>query len=467
MTAKPAILVVDDDPNTRDGLDRALRRNYEVLQAESADRALTVLSDRHVDILLSDVRMPGMDGLTLLQRAIAKTDPPICVLLTAYGNVETAVEAMKRGAYDFLTKPVNLDRLEILLQRALRSREMEVENVNLQERLNDRYGMEHILSHAPVMADVFETIKHAAPSQATVLIQGESGTGKELVAHAIHQLSPRANGPFVAVNCAALSATLLESELFGHEKGAFTGAVDRRRGRFEMADGGTLFLDEVSEVDKAIQTKLLRVLETRSFERVGGAEEIHADLRLITATNAELKRRVDDGKFRADLYYRLNVVDINLPPLRERDGDVLLLANHFFEMFSGENDKQLEGFTPETLSTLALYDWPGNVRELRNAIEKMVILARGNRLTPRDIPVAIRDAVGRVPATSRGRASIQVAANSLDESERMMIFAALEKHGGNRTQAADQLGISRRTLHRKLNKYQADDAALDVLEGTS
>ena len=458
MTAKPVVLVVDDDPNTREGLDRALRRSYDVLQAESADRALNILSERHVDILLSDVRMPGMDGLTLLQRAIAKTDPPIGILLTAYGNVETAVEAMKRGAYDFLTKPVNLDRLEILLQRALRSRDIEEQNVNLQERLNERYGIESILSRAPIMEEVFNTIKQAAPSQATVLIQGESGTGKELVAHAIHQLSPRAKGAFVAVNCAALSATLLESELFGHEKGAFTGAVDRRRGRFEMADGGTLFLDEVAEVDGAIQTKLLRILETRSFERVGGTEEIHTDLRLITATNANLKGLVDEGKFREDLYYRLNVVDINLPPLRERDGDVPLLATQFFEEFVGENDKPLEGITPETLNTLAAYDWPGNVRELRNAIEKMVILARGSRLTPRDIPAAIRDAVGRVPAASRARGSIQASANSLDESERMMIFAALDKHGGNRTKAADQLGISRRTLHRKLNKYREDDA---------
>ena len=433
--AKANVLIVDDDKNTRDGLNRALAKKYEVMLAESAERALEVAEKQDVDVLLSDMRMPGLDGLTLLQRMLARDPRLICILLTAYGNVETAVEAMKRGAYDFLMKPVNLDHLELLLTRALRSRDVEAENENLQEQLDDKYGMESIIGTSPAMCDLFETIRQAAPTQATVLVQGESGTGKELVAHAIHRLSTRSRGPFIAVHCAALTETLLESELFGHEKGAFTGALARRRGRFEMADGGTLFLDEISEIDASTQVKLLRVLEAHTFERVGGDETVDVDIRLVAATNQDLKEMVTKGKFREDLFFRLDVVTIELPPLRNRFEDVPLLCSAFIDEFSIKNEKSIDGITPEAVGVLSSYVWPGNVRELRNTIEKMVVLCRGPKLTARDA----------VAAADGG--------NSLADAEKTMILWALKQNKNNRTMAAEALGISRRTLHRKLKQY--------------
>ncbi len=457
---QPVVLIVDDDRNTRDGLTRALQRVYKILTAESGERAMAILDEQPVDILLSDVRMPGMDGLTLLQRATARQPGMVGILLTAYGNVETAVEAMKHGAYDFLMKPVNLDHLEILLQRAIRSRAMESENQDLRRQLDDKFGIENIIGNAPSMQPVFEVIRQAAPSQATVLIQGESGTGKELVAHAIHRLSTRSKGPFVPVHCAALTPTLLESELFGHEKGAFTGAAFQRRGRFEMADGGSLFLDEVSEIEASAQVKLLRVLEERTFERVGGNRPIEADIRLITATNRDLKARVAEGKFREDLFFRLDVITIVLPPLRERLSDVPLLCSHFLSEFNRKNGKAIEGLTPDTLNFLSSYTWPGNVRELRNTIEKMVVLARGDRLTARDVPPNIRDgARASPPPRNGGDAFAAAAGTSMVEVEKQLILAALRRHDDNRTKAAQELGISRRTLHRKLQEWRNGDTA--------
>lgn len=454
------LLIVDDDKNTRDGLERALKRNYDVVVAESAERALSLLRDGNFDIVLSDMRMPGMDGMTLLQRALASHPELICILLTAYGNVETAVESMKRGAYDFLMKPVNLDHLELLLTRAMRSRQVEAENVKLQEQLDDKFGLEHIVGTSPVMRDMFEIIQQAAPTQASVLIEGESGTGKELVAHALHHLSTRAKGPFVAVHCAALSESLLESELFGHEKGAFTNAIARRRGRFEMADGGTLFLDEISEIDAAIQVKLLRVLEERTFERVGGDETVETDIRLIAATNRNLKTLVEEGKFREDLFFRLDVVNIVLPPLRDRLGDVPLLCSQFIEEFSVKNEKAISGITPDAVALLSAYHWPGNVRELRNTLEKMIVLARSEKLTARDIPPAIRNEVrsGDLSGVMVGAAtSSSDGPGSLAGAEKIMIMNALKKQNNNRTKAAEDLGISRRTLHRKLKQYQLEE----------
>jgi DNA-binding NtrC family response regulator len=459
ISKRPRVLIVDDDKNTRDGLQRALRRRCDVLTAESGDRALALLGTEEVDILLSDVRMPGMDGLTLLQRARARHPELVSILLTAYGNVELAVEAMKAGAYDFLMKPVNLDHLDMLLQRALRSRDIEAENQQLREQLNDKFGLENLIGNAPVMQVMFDMIRQASPTQATVLVQGESGTGKELVAHAIHRLSTRAKGPFIAVHCAALSDTLLESELFGHEKGAFTGAASRRKGRFELADGGTLFLDEISEISPAVQVKLLRVLEERRFERVGGDTPVDVDIRLIAATNRNLRAWVDEGKFREDLFFRLDVVNITLPPLRERLDDIPVLCSHFIREFAAKNGRTIEGITPDAVAHLAAYRWPGNVRELRNTIEKMVVLSRGDRLTARDIPPNIRSEV-RPAATlaSHTVSATLVPANaSLADTERAMILKAIEQQGGNRTKAAEALGISRRTLHRKLNQYQAED----------
>ena len=408
--------------------------------------------------------MPGIDGITLLQRAQARHPGLISVLLTAYGNVEIAVEAMKAGAYDFLMKPVNLDHLDLLLQRALRSRDVEAENVQLREQLDDKFGMENIIGNSGVMQELFDTIKQAAPTQATVLIQGDSGTGKELVAHAVHRLSTRVRGPFVAVHCAALSANLLESELFGHEKGAFTGAVSQRKGRFEMADGGTLFLDEISEIDAAVQVKLLRVLEERTFERVGGDRPVEVDIRLVAATNRDLKELVAEGKFREDLFFRLDVVNIMLPPLRDRSDDIPMLCTHFIAEVSEKNAKAVESITPDAMNLLMAYRWPGNVRELRNTIEKMVVLCRGDRLTARDIPASIKDEA-RSGSTSAGAASALSVApeSSLADAEKTMIYAAIKQQGGNRTKAAEALGISRRTLHRKLRQYEdSEEQTSDV-----
>ena len=374
------------------------------------------------------------------------------------GSVEAAVEAMKRGAYDFLTKPINLDHLDMLISRAVKSRDLEQKVESLESQLNEKYGVENITGESDAMNQVFDVVRQAAPTQASVLIQGPSGTGKELVAKAIHRLSTRSKGPFVAVHCAALSATLLESELFGHEKGAFTGAEMQRKGRFEMADGGTLFLDEISEIDPSIQVKLLRVLEERNFERVGGQGPIEVDIRVIAATNRDLREYVAEGKFREDLFFRLNVVDIILPSLKERDGDVSLLVNRFLKEFAEKNGKQIDSITQDAVVALQAYEWPGNVRELRNTIEKMVVLSRGDRLTLRDVPANIREsAVGFAPA---GR-SVTLTGGSLADTEEKKILAVLDKNRGNKTKAAQELGISRRTLHRKLREYKMRDEGGD------
>ena len=447
MSSRPVILIVDDEKNTREGLVRALRGEYAVAEAENGQRALEWLETHAADVVLSDLRMPGLDGLDLLSRLLGRESKPIVILLTAFGSVETAVEAMKRGAYDFLAKPVNLDRLDLLLRRALAERRLGDENRRLKAQLDSKYGFENIIGSSPAMQDVFETIRQAAPTRATVLIQGESGTGKELVARALHQCSPRRDGPFVPVHCAALAPTLLESELFGHEKGAFTGATERRRGRFELADGGTLFLDEIGEIDPALQVKILRVLEERKFERVGGTETLHVDVRLVAATNRDLRARVAEGAFREDLFYRLYVVNLTLPPLRERDGDVVLLAQHYLKTLAEENGKKPMAISPEAMDVLQAYPWPGNVRELRNVIERMVVLGSGSRLTAADLPAAVRDggAGGLALASRAGRV--------LRDAERQLIADALRRHKNNRTQAAQDLGISRRTLHRKLNEF--------------
>ena len=446
MSGKPVILIVDDEKNTREGLARALRDEYAVAEAENGLRALEWLETHHADVVLSDLRMPGLDGMALLSRLLGREPKPVLILLTAYGNIETAVEAMKRGAYDFLAKPVNLDRLELLLKRALTERQMGAENQRLKAQLDSKYGFENILGTSAAMQEVFDTIRQAAPTRATVLIQGESGTGKELVARALHQCSPRAQGPFIPVHCAALSPTLLESELFGHEKGAFTGAQERRRGRFEMADGGTLFLDEIGEIDPALQVKILRVLEERQFERVGGTETLHVDVRLVAATNRDLKKMVEEGKFREDLFYRLFVVNLTLPPLREREGDIVLLAQHYLKALAAEHGKKASGITPDAMDLLSAYPWPGNVRELRNVIERMVVLGSGEKLTVRDLPPSFRLAAGRAESAARP-------GSALRDAERQLIEEALRKNKGSRTRAAQDLGISRRTLHRKINEF--------------
>ena len=447
MTKQPTILIVDDERNTREGLQRALQDRYNVLLAEDSQKAVQTLESTPVDVMLTDLRMPGVDGMGLLRRAMSLTNPPVCIMMTAYGSIENAVQAMQAGAYHYVTQPVNLDELELVIQRALNSRRIEVENVNLHERIDRRYGLKNIIGESPAMRQLFETVQQVAPSRATVLITGETGTGKELIAKAIHNLSPRKNGAFIPVHAAALPSTLLESELFGHEKGAFTGAVERRIGRFELADGGTLFLDEVSELEPSIQVKLLRVLEERAFERVGGAKTLQVDVRLVAATNKDLKKLVSEGKFRDDLFYRLSVVTIDLPPLRERRDDIPLLVKAFLDEFGRENSKQVRELTPEALNVLLAYDWPGNVRELRNAIEQMVVLARAERLTVRDMPAVIR---GSADLT---KINVVRAGMTVEEAERQLIVQALTETNSNRTKAAQKIGISRRTLHRKLKEF--------------
>jgi len=452
MKKRPTILIVDDDRPQRDGLQRALADRYAVLVADEAQKAGAILEAQPVDVLLTDLRMPGDDGLKLLRRAGSLSNPPVSIMMTAYGSIENAVEAMKAGAYHYVTKPVNLDELELVIGRALKSRQIEAENANLHEQLDQKFGLENLIGQSPAMLQMFDIIRQVAPTRASVLITGETGTGKELVAHAVHNLSPRKAGPFVAVHAAALPTTLLESELFGHEKGAFTGAVERRAGRFEMADGGTIFLDEVGELEPAMQVKLLRVLEERQFERVGGNKTLEVDVRLVAATNRDLKKMVTEGKFRDDLFYRLSVVTVNLPPLRERRDDVPLLVTAFNRQYSQENNTPVREITQEAVNLLMAYDWPGNVRELRNAVEQMVVLARGDRLTVRDIPATIRSGAD-LTKISVVRPGVTM---TVEEAERQLIIQALKETNGNRTKAADKIGMSRRTLHRKLKEYHLE-----------
>ncbi|MEI7958205.1 MAG: sigma-54 dependent transcriptional regulator [Verrucomicrobiota bacterium] len=450
----PTLLIVDDEKHTRDGLRSSLEDDFDVYVAADIQGALNILEADPVDVMVTDLRLGGEDGMKLIDRALTLPHPPVCIMMTAYGSVDTAVEAMKHGAYDFITKPLNIDRLEILINRALRSREAEKENKELRQQVEQRFGLESLIGNSAAMGEVYDVIRQVAPSRATVLIQGESGTGKELVAHAIHNLSGRPKQKFVAVHCAALSPQLLESELFGHERGAFTGATERRIGRFEQASGGTLFLDEIGEIDSNLQVKVLRVLgEDRSFERVGGNLPIKVDVRLVAATNKNLEKMVAEGKFRDDLFYRLNVVQLTLPPLRERKEDIPLLVNAFLKQFAKENAKPMREITPEATEAILAYDWPGNVRELRTAIEHGVVMATGAKIGLRDFPAALR----QTGAKPQGRAVVPAPASylNLHETEHRLIMRALEESKGNRTQAAKRLGISRRTLHRRLQELKS------------
>src|SRR5947207_1415376 len=453
---QPTILIVDDEKHTRDGLRRLLEDEYDTYVAEDMRGAMDVLEREPIDVLITDLRLGGDDGMALIERALKLPHPPICIMMTAYGSVDTAVEAMKRGAYDFVTKPLNLDKVEMLIGRAIASRKMEQENRTLRQQVDERYGLENIIGESPALHEVLDTGRQVAPSSANVLIEGESGTGKELAAHAIHNLRRRNRAKFVVVHCAALSPQRLESELFGHEKGAFTGAHERRIGRFERANGGTLFLDEVAEIDPSTQVKLLRVIsEERAFERVGGNQTLRADVRLIAATNKNLEQLVREGKFRDDLYFRLNVVRIVMPPLRERKEDIPILVRGFLRHFCKQNQKPLLELTPDAMDALLAYDWPGNVRELRTAIEHGVVMATGKQITLRDLPVAVRQAAtiklpgGVSPTEAFGEKTSPL---DLHETERRLIAQALAATNGNVTAAAKKLGISRRTLHRKINE---------------
>jgi two-component system, NtrC family, response regulator AtoC len=453
---KPMLLIVDDEKPTRDGLRAALEDRYDVYIAEDAAAAFDLLERENFHVLLTDFRLPNEDGMKLIVRAKSLPKPPVCILMTAYGSEEVAVEAMKKGADDYIAKGrLQIDELEMRIGRVLRQQTLEVENVALRRQLDNKFGLESILGEAPKMREIFELVQQVAPSRATVLVLGESGTGKELIAKAVHQLSPRAKQPLVTVHCAALSPALLESELFGHEKGAFTGAFERRIGRFEQAQGGTLFLDEIGEIDPSTQVKLLRFLGERTFERVGSNKTLTADLRIVAATNKNLRALVQAGSFREDLFFRLSVVEISLPPLRERIEDVSLLANAFIREFAGENGKSVTGISSEAVTLLEHYRWPGNVRELRTAMEHAVVLCRGEQILPRDLPASLRSPEPALQPGAVGEAPLPPVSTVKDVEKQLIINALNETHG-NRTLAAQKIGMSRRTFHRRLHHYQLE-----------
>ncbi len=453
-----SVLIVDDEKPTRDGLRAALEDKFEVYVAEDAASALQLLEQESFDVLLTDLRMAGEDGLALIKRAKSLPKPPICILMTAYGSEDLAVKALKEGADDYLSKgKLQLDEVEFRIQRALRKQSLETENEQLHRRLEKTYKAKGglIVGESPALKSVLEIVEQVAAARTTVLITGESGTGKEVIAKTLHQLSPRARAPMVTVHCAGLPAALLESELFGHEKGAFTGAHERRIGRVELAQGGTLFLDEIGEIDPATQVKLLRFLGERTFERLGSSKTLQSDVRVVAATNKDLLVMVKAGLFREDLYYRLAVVTLELPPLRDRVGDIPLLADTFLKEFATENGRVVTGFETAAMEFMLHYRWPGNVRELRAAVEHAVVLCRGSVVTPKDLPALVR-----VPAAEQTRSETRDKFLSgkltVREAERQLYLHALQEAKGNRTTAARKLGVSRRTLHRKLHDYQLE-----------
>ena len=449
----PTLLIVDDERATREGLRSALEEEFDIYTAANASEAATILKSEHVQLLLTDLRLGGDSGMQVLDTALALPDPPVALMMTAYGSVDTAVEAMRHGAWHFVTKPLNLDEVEMLLKRALRSRNLETENKQLTQQVTKSHKLDRLIGKSLEIQKVSELIQQVAPTRATMLIEGESGTGKEVVAHLIHHLSGRPASKMVTVHCAALSPQLLESELFGHEKGAFTGAAQRRIGRFEQADGGTIFLDEIGEIDAATQIKLLRILSERSLERVGSNTPVKVDVRVIAATNRNLREMVDAGTFREDLYFRLNVVKVEMPPLRSRREDIVLLANSFLDEFAKENQRPLKPLTDEALKLLLAYPWPGNVRELRTAIEHGVVMSNDPQIDVRHLPEFLLHpaASGRSAASSKNSLDDRAELN-LNVLETNAIRAALAVSSGNRTHAAELLGLSRRTLQRKLRE---------------
>ncbi|MDQ3031185.1 MAG: sigma-54 dependent transcriptional regulator [Myxococcota bacterium] len=441
------VLVVDDEPTARSGLRKLLGlEGFEVDEAEDGAAALAVANDRAPDIVVTDLKMPRMDGFELLLE-LRKAMPTLPVIVvTAFGDVATAVQAMKSGADHYLVKPVDFDELTVAIDRALERRDLKVETEQLRRQLReqDHSGLEGLLGTSPAMQRVYRVVTQVAPARATVLLTGESGTGKGEIARAIHAKSPRASKPFVTLHCAALAESLLESELFGHERGSFTGADKRRMGRFEQANGGTLFLDEIGEIPPSIQVKLLSVLQERAFERVGGNDVVKVDVRLIAATNRDLTVEVSEGRFREDLYYRLNVVHVEMPPLRARGNDLLILAEHFLAKFRDENGKELHGFTDAALAKLSAHRWPGNVRELENAIERAVVLAESDSIDAADLPIQL--------ATS-ARGGAQIPGATMAEIERHAILATLDAVGGSTTRAAEMLDLSVRTIQYRLHEY--------------
>ena len=453
MKEKIPLLVADDDTAHRTMLRKLLSGwGYAITEADDGGSAVEAVRRQPFDLILMDIRMIKVSGLTALTEIKAFNPAIPVVIMTAYASVETAVEALKRGAYDYLTKPLDFDELRLTLERAVDHSHLKEENRILRASLGERFDRRNLIGRSAAMTHLIETASQVAPSEATVLITGESGTGKEMVAGLIHTNSLRKDGPFVKFNCAAIAETLLESELFGHEKGAFTGADRRKEGKFRQADRGSLFLDEVSEMSMGMQVKLLRVLQERELTRVGGEEVIRVDVRLIAATNRDLLREVGAGRFREDLFYRLNVVTLFVPPLRERQEDIPLLAQEFLVRFAEKNHKSIKGFTPQAMDRLLRHPWPGNVRELMNAVERGVVLSRGEYLDETELSLLSPGpgAQASPPSVSEPAAPISP---SLEAVERETILRTLESAGGNKSEAARRLGITRRTLHQKLRKY--------------
>lgn len=446
MKKRSAVLVVDDDTAHRTMLRTLLSGwGYDITEADDGESAIAEVERQPFDLVLIDIRMIRMSGLEALPSIKSINPATPVIIMTAYSSVETAVDALKKGAYDYLTKPLDFDELKLSMERAMEHRQLKEENRLLKESLGTHFDSRNIIGQSPAMIKLLETVAQVAPSDATVLIEGESGTGKELIAGIIHYNSTRKEGPFVKLNCSAITETLLESELFGHEKGAFTGAERVKEGKFRLADGGSIFLDEVSEMPLSMQVKLLRVLQEREITRVGGEKVFPVDVRVIAATNKKLKEAVDAGLFREDLFYRLNVVTLTLPPLRERRDDIPLLAQHYLTLFSGKNKKEIKGFTPQAMDRLVRYGWPGNIREVMNAVERAVVLSRSEYLDEPDLSLSGDEertedlvATGNLP---------------LDEVEKITIIRTLQQAQGNKSETARRLGITRRTLHKKLKQY--------------
>ncbi len=447
----PMILVVDDEKNIREGLKKNLElEGYDVLTAVNGNDAIKRIEGGGIDLVLSDLRMSNGSGEVLLQKTLKMYPDIPVILMTGHGTVETAVKAMHQGAYDFLTKPIDVDRLILLIKRALKSRKLNLENQHLQQQnqeLKERQEPTSLIGNSATMQEMVETIRQIAPSKASILITGESGVGKEVAVNTIHQLSNRREEPLVKVHCAALSESLLESELFGHESGSFTGAERQKKGRFELADKGTIFLDEIGEISQSVQVKILRVLQERQFERVGGETPISVDVRVLAATNRDLAEEIRLGNFREDLYYRLNVVTLSIPSLREHKEDIPLLATRFLKEFAQENEKEITSLSEEVIRILYNYDWPGNIRELRNCIESSVVMCRGDTITKEVLPPQFQE----VPV---GDVDILIpSGSSLAEAERILIETTLLKTKNRKSRAAEILGIGRKTLYRKLHEY--------------
>lgn len=453
---KFTLLIIDDEKNIREGLAANFEmEDYNVKTASNGADGLKLIEKGDIDLVITDLRMPGISGEQVLAKVTAETPGIPVIILTGHGSIDSAVDAMRHGAYDFLTKPLNLDQLGMIVKRALESREMKVQHEQLKQELADSSSLKEMIGTSAAMQKVQELIRRVAPSRASVLITGESGVGKELVANAVHNLSPRKDKSFIKVHCAALSETLLESELFGHEKGAFTGAEKMQKGRFELAHGGTIFLDEIGEINPSVQIKILRVLQEKKFERVGGEQTIEVDVRIVAATNRNLEEEVKAGRFREDLYYRLNVVHIPVPPLRERRDDIPLLMASFLDEFNRENDRQIKGLNSKAKAAMFRYAWPGNIRELRNCMESAVVMCSGDEITLQDLPPSVSAAAG----TGAGDDSVSVPLGvTLDEADRLVIEANLAANRGNKSRTAEILGIGRKTLQRKLAEWGSEDA---------